>query len=220
MTPAALAAGCIVVAGGSAAALNLLRGEHGDRGDWSSSLVFGSLLARCESWNLANKLEKNKGKNAPSHAKEDDLPLAVDHRIIDEYYELGKELGAGIHARVRLGKNKRTKELVAVKCVEKANMRRRQLAREIEILTTVQHPNVISLKDVFEDDQHVYLVLELVSGGELFDKIVNDGAFSEKDASRLVRKITEALSYLHERKVCHRDLKPENLLLTSKGIFF
>ena len=63
----------------------------------------------------------------------------------------------------------------------------------------------------------VYLVLELVEGGELFDKIVKDGAFSEKDAAKLIRKITEALQYLHEKKVCHRDLKPENLLLTSRG---
>lgn len=145
------------------------------------------------------------------------MPLADDQRQIEDYYELGPQLGAGVHAVVRRGKNKQTNELVAVKCVEKANMRRRQLAREIEILTTITHPNVISLKDVFEDEQHVYLVLELVQGGELFDKIVNDGAFSEKEAAKLIRKITEALQYLHTRKVCHRDLKPENLLLTSKG---
>jgi calcium/calmodulin-dependent protein kinase I len=127
------------------------------------------------------------------------------------------ELGRGVHAVVRIGTNKQTGEKVAVKCVEKANMRRRQLAREIQILTTVNHPNVISLKDVFEDDKTVYLVLELIEGGELFDRIVNDGAFSEQDAAKLVRKITEGLLHLHEHKVCHRDLKPENLLLTTKG---
>eukprot|EP00960_Hanusia_phi_P075444 768427-Hanusia_phi.AAC.6 len=84
-------------------------------------------------------------------------------------------LGSGVHAVVKKARNKQTKELVAVKCVDKANMRRRQLAREIEILTT----------DVFEDEKSVYLVLELVQGGELFDRIVNDGAFSEKDAAKM-----------------------------------
>mmetsp|Transcript_50584 Transcript_50584/g.158033 ORF Transcript_50584/g.158033 Transcript_50584/m.158033 type:complete len:630 (-) Transcript_50584:87-1976(-) len=169
-------------------------------------------LAYCESWNLGGKLKKN-----GTYDKKDEGPLAEDHRNINDYYEVLEVLGSGVHAVVKKARNKQTKELVAVKCVDKANMRRRQLAREIEILTTVSHPNVISLKDVFEDEKSVYLVLELVQGGELFDRIVNDGAFSEKDAAKMIRKITDALMHLHERKICHRDLKPENLLLTSKG---
>jgi calcium/calmodulin-dependent protein kinase I len=188
---AATFAGCLAVAG-SAAALDRLIGLQDGR-DAQVSLLLGALLARCER-----------------------LPFA-DSRKIEDYYEIMEELGAGIHASVKRGRNKKTKELVAVKCIDKDNMKPKQLDREIQILSSLSHPNVISLKDVFEDVKYVYLVLELVEGGELFDKIVKDGAFSEKDAAKLIRKITEALQYLHEKKVCHRDLKPENLLLTSKG---
>ena len=100
--------------------------------------------------------DKAKGRD------KDQMPIAETERVIHDFYEVLEELGSGVHASVRMGKNKQTGERVAVKCVDKANMRRRQLAREIEILTTVNHPNVISLKDVFEDKTYVYLVLELV----------------------------------------------------------
>lgn len=100
--------------------------------------------------------DKAKGRD------KDQMPIAETERVIYDFYEVLEELGSGVHASVRMGKNKQTGERVAVKCVDKANMRRRQLAREIEILTTVNHPNVISLKDVFEDKTYVYLVLELV----------------------------------------------------------
>jgi len=100
--------------------------------------------------------DKAKGRD------KDQMPIAETERVIHDFYEVLEELGSGVHASVRMGKNKQTGERVAVKCVDKSNMRRRQLAREIEILTTVNHPNVISLKDVFEDKTYVYLVLELV----------------------------------------------------------
>lgn len=173
--------------------------EQLDGGRW------GALISRCKS--------EDKGKGDEKHS----IFFAEVSRNLTEHYHVLEELGRGVHAVVMKGRHKVTGERVAIKCVEKANMRRRQLAREIEILTTVNHPNVISLKDVFEDDKTVYLVLELVEGGELFDRIVHDGAFSEQDASKMIRKITDALLHLHQRKICHRDLKPENLLLTSKG---
>ena len=161
MPSAPMATACIAVAGGSAAAFDFIWGLEGLRSDRKSSVLLDSLLVRCQSWNLANKLERNKGKSMPADNKEEEMPLAEDHRKIEEYYEMGIELGAGVHAKVFQGRNKASRQLVAIKRVEKANMRRRQLAREIEILTTVTHPNVISLKDVFEDEQHVYLVLVL-----------------------------------------------------------
>ena len=122
--------------------------------------VFGEKLSalqstHCEGWYVESR-DKAKGRD------KDAMPIAETDRQILDYYELLEELGSGVHAAVRMGKNKETGERVAVKCVDKANMRRRQLAREIEILTTVNHPNVISLKDVFEDSTYVYLVLELV----------------------------------------------------------
>ncbi len=133
---AATFAGCLAVAG-SAAALDRLIGLQDGR-DAQVSLLLGALLARCER-----------------------LPFA-DSRKIEDYYEIMEELGAGIHASVKRGRNKKTKELVAVKCIDKDNMKPKQLDREIQILSSLSHPNVISLKDVFEDVKYVYLVLELV----------------------------------------------------------
>jgi len=94
----------------------------------------------------------------------------------------------------------------------------RRLRTEIDILTRVKHPNIVCLKDIFEDPNHLYIVMELISGGELFDKIVERGSFSEKETSELVSKILSAVEYLHSNGIAHRDLKPENLLLKAGDI--
>jgi len=80
-------------------------------------------------------------------------------------------------------------------------------------LKQVNHPNVVGLKDMFETASTLYLVMELVTGGELFDKIVEKGQYSEKEASVIVKQILSAVGYLHSQGIAHRDLKPENLLL-------
>ncbi|XP_075219844.1 calcium/calmodulin-dependent protein kinase I isoform X3 [Lycorma delicatula] len=77
------------------------------------------------------------------------------------------------------------------------------------------HPNIVQLLETFEDKHKVYLVMELVTGGELFDRIVEKGSYTEKDASDLIRQVLEAVDYMHEQGVVHRDLKPENLLYYS-----
>jgi len=81
----------------------------------------------------------------------------------------------------------------------------------------LKHPHILPLIDVFETKDYIYLVLELVTGGELFDKIVERGNYTEKDASDIVRQILEAVQYLHSQGVVHRDLKPENLLCAEVG---
>jgi calcium/calmodulin-dependent protein kinase I len=86
---------------------------------------------------------------------------------------------------------------------------------EIAILKKVKHDNIISLLEMFECGDKIYFVMELVTGGELFDRIVEKGSYTEEDAKRLVRKITHAIKYLHENDIAHRDLKPENLLVKS-----
>jgi len=81
----------------------------------------------------------------------------------------------------------------------------------------VAHPNIIKLRQVFENEKkYVYLVMELVTGGELFDRIVDKSQYGEKDAALLTKKMVDALKYLHERKIAHRDLKPENILLANQ----
>lgn len=80
----------------------------------------------------------------------------------------------------------------------------------------MNHKNIVKLIEIFESDEYLFLVMELTTGGELFDRIVAKGCYTEREASQLVRQIVEAIKYLHSIGICHRDLKPENLLLGSQ----
>ncbi len=88
---------------------------------------------------------------------------------------------------------------------------------EIKVLQMLKHPNIIFLEEAFDTPDRIYIVMETMQGGELFDYVVEKGTLSEEEASVLVRKITSAVAHMHETDIIHRDLKPENLLLTSKG---
>eukprot|EP01111_Echinosteliopsis_oligospora_P010043 TRINITY_DN3050_c0_g1_i1.p1 TRINITY_DN3050_c0_g1~~TRINITY_DN3050_c0_g1_i1.p1 ORF type:complete len:330 (-),score=81.66 TRINITY_DN3050_c0_g1_i1:136-1125(-) len=139
---------------------------------------------------------------------------------IEDVYEFGPIIGQGAFSIVREGTCRETKQMVAIKQISKqhissADMKR--LGTEIEIMKKMKHNNIIQLIDVYDNsDEHLYLVMELVEGGELFDKIVDKGNYSEKDACNLVRQIVEAVDYMHIHGVCHRDLKPENLLCSGE----
>jgi len=87
---------------------------------------------------------------------------------------------------------------------------------EVDILSKVHHPNIIKLEEVFETSEKVFMIMEIIQGGELFDKIVELQSYTEKDASHLVAQILSAVDHLHENGIVHRDLKPENLFLSSK----
>lgn len=140
-------------------------------------------------------------------------------KSVTDCYTIGKELGRGAFAVVKECVHKTTKQKYAIKIIDRQAMgdtNEVALQREIEIMQKVNHPNVIMLRAVFEDKKHVYLVMELVTGGELFDKIVERGNYSEADAAELTRAIVEAIGYLHSKGIAHRDLKPENLLLRTK----
>ncbi|CAK9007604.1 unnamed protein product [Durusdinium trenchii] len=88
--------------------------------------------------------------------------------------------------------------------------------QEIAIMKMMDHPNIIKLFESFEDHRNIYLVMELCSGGELFDRIIESGHFSEVQAAILMQQIIRAIYYMHENQVCHRDLKPENFLFMTK----
>lgn len=137
---------------------------------------------------------------------------------ITDNYDVKEELGKGAFSVVKLAVNKKTGEKVAVKIINKskaANSEQdaKRLQTEVDILKRVHHPNIISLKDMYETNDELFLIMEVVSGGELFDKIVSKGQYSEKDASVIVKKMLSAVEYLHNNNIAHRDLKPENLLL-------
>ncbi len=127
------------------------------------------------------------------------------------------ELGKGSYGRVQLAKLKGTSVKRAIKIIEKAkvsNVERFKL--EVEIMMKLDHPNILRLMDYFEDPKYVYLVLELCTGGELFDRIISNKYYNEEDARVIFRQIMTALHYCHISGVVHRDLKPENFIMISQ----
>jgi calcium/calmodulin-dependent protein kinase I len=134
---------------------------------------------------------------------------------ITDKYIIQDELGRGAFSIVKLAVEKETGNKYAVKIIHKSNVGQdmARLQTEMEILKKVNHPNIISLKEIIDTKNCLFIVTELVTGGELFDKIVELGQYSEKDAATLVSKMVSAIDYLHDINIVHRDLKPENLLL-------
>ena len=135
-----------------------------------------------------------------------------------ENYELKEVLGNGAFSEVRKAVDKLTGNQVAIKIIEKAKCADKQdmIHSEVEILKKIKHPNIISLIEMMETETHLYLVMELVVGGELFDHIVERGHYSEKRSAILTRTMLQAVEYLHSLDVVHRDLKPENLMFESR----
>jgi Protein kinase domain len=129
---------------------------------------------------------------------------------------LSKQLGAGAFSVVKEGTHKASGHSFAIKVVTKAKLTPEDSAAlqdEIAVLQELQHPNIIRLYDVFDEKLYYYLVTEKMSGGELFDRIVQKSYYNEKEARDTCLVLFEALAFCHEHKVAHRDLKPENLLL-------
>ncbi|PIN26705.1 Serine/threonine protein kinase [Handroanthus impetiginosus] len=136
-------------------------------------------------------------------------------------YELGRTIGEGTFAKVKFAQNVDTGESVAIKVLAKSTILKHkmvdQIKREISIMKIVRHPCIVRLHEVLASQTKIYIVLEFVTGGELFDKIVHHGRLSENESRRYFQQLIDAVSHCHSKGVYHRDLKPENLLLDSKG---
>ncbi|KAJ8762649.1 hypothetical protein K2173_010670 [Erythroxylum novogranatense] len=137
-------------------------------------------------------------------------------------YELGRTLGEGTFAKVKFARNIETGENVAIKILDKEKVLKHkmitQIKREISTMKLVRHPNVIRMYEVMASKTKIYIVLEFVTGGELFDKIASKGRFKEDEARKYFQQLINAVDYCHSRGVYHRDLKPENLLLDASGV--
>uniref|UniRef100_A0A8C3NC96 Ribosomal protein S6 kinase n=1 Tax=Geospiza parvula TaxID=87175 RepID=A0A8C3NC96_GEOPR len=130
-------------------------------------------------------------------------------------YEIKEDIGIGSYSVCKRCVHKATETEFAVKIIDKS---KRDPSEEIEILLRYgQHPNIITLKDVYDDGKFVYLVMELMRGGELLDRILRQKCFSEREASAVLCTITKTVDYLHSQGVVHRDLKPSNILYMDES---
>ncbi|KAF5731828.1 hypothetical protein HS088_TW18G00513 [Tripterygium wilfordii] len=130
-----------------------------------------------------------------------------------EKYELVKDIGSGNFGVARLMRNKETKELVAMKYIERGPKIDENVAREIINHRSLLHPNIIRFKEVVLTPTHLAIVMEYAAGGELFERICNAGRFSEDEARYFFQQLISGVSYCHSMQICHRDLKLENTLL-------
>ncbi|KAL9681278.1 hypothetical protein QQ045_013060 [Rhodiola kirilowii] len=136
-------------------------------------------------------------------------------------YEVGRTIGEGTFAKVKFAQNTETGESVAMKILDRNTILKHkmvdQIKREISIMKLVRHPYVVRLHEVLASRTKIYIILEFITGGELFDKIVHHGRLSESESRRYFQQLIEGVEYCHSKGVYHRDLKPENLLLDSLG---
>ncbi|CAL5042032.1 unnamed protein product [Urochloa decumbens] len=136
-------------------------------------------------------------------------------------YEVGRTIGQGTFAKVKFAVDADTGAAVAMKVLDKETILTHrmlhQIKREISIMKIVRHPNIVRLNEVLAGKTKIYIILELVTGGELFDKIARHGKLCENEARKYFQQLIDAIDYCHSKGVYHRDLKPENLLLDARG---
>ncbi|XP_045025839.1 serine/threonine-protein kinase par-1 isoform X3 [Daphnia magna] len=138
-------------------------------------------------------------------------------RKLRQRFDLVRKLGQGTYGKVQLGINKETGQEVAIKTIKKAKIETEadliRIRREIQIMSSVRHPNIIHIYEVFENKEKMVLVMEYAAGGELYDYLSQRKVLNETEARRVFRQVASAVYYCHKHNICHRDLKLENILL-------
>ena len=136
-----------------------------------------------------------------------------------ENYTFLKTIGEGTFGKVKLALHKLTQEKVAIKILEKKKINSKKdlerIEKEIKYMKILNHPNIVKIYEIIEDENNFYIVMEYVPGGELFNYIVKNKRLTENEASFFYSQIIHIIQEIHKHKICHRDLKPENLLLTQ-----
>ncbi|XP_016054367.1 PREDICTED: serine/threonine-protein kinase DCLK3 [Miniopterus natalensis] len=138
--------------------------------------------------------------------------LAAD---VGKLYETGRVIGDGNFAVVKECRHRDTGQAYAMKIIDKSKLKGKEdmMDSEILIIQSLSHPNIVKLHEVYETDAEIYLIMEYVQGGDLFDAIIEHVKFPEHDAALMLMDLCQALVHMHDKNIVHRDLKPENLLV-------
>ena len=141
--------------------------------------------------------------------------------IDQEYKIFNSPLGTGAYGEVRKAKHYSSNSLRAVKIIYKQDLleeEKKTIMKEILILKKTDHPHIVKIYEFFEDDRFMYIIMELITGGELFDRIQEVRHFNERTAAKILYDLLKGVNYLHKQNIVHRDLKPENILFTEKKV--
>ena len=202
-----------------------------DGGDTKSSGSNQMLKDANNNKNLNDKAKNSQGETKKSQRdkihglasnwdEQNESRKKVDN--IEDVYTVGEKIGDGNFAVVRIGTNKDTKQKHALKIIDRKKIvgKENMLKDEIRIMKACDHGNIVKLYEILDTKFDVYLVMELVTGGDLFDEISNAVKFEEPVASSFSQDIVNALDYLHKQNIVHRDLKPENLLVRKYCLLY
>jgi serine/threonine protein kinase len=133
-----------------------------------------------------------------------------------EVYELGQKIHRGSAGVVMKCYSREHKTPFAVKIIKRSPKTDEAVLQEVSIMNQLEHPNLVNVLDFFEEEDNYYIVMELMAGGDVFDRILDMNNYTEKDARDLFMVLLEAVEYMHKNGVAHRDIKPQNIFLASK----
>ena len=180
-------------------------------------------MGKCLSKNPKLNMNGNKIEN-PGIFEEKETkfnPINENDSPLEKDYQIHETLGKGAYGKVVKALHLPSGEFRAIKIINTRHLHKEdknKIFQEIKILSKLDHPNIIKIYEYFLSNRSIYIVMEMLTGGELFDKIITEQKFTEAMAAKTIREVLSAVQYCHEKKIVHRDLKPENILVEDDTI--